>query len=243
MKTKEQLPFRISVVRGDEALDKAVQIRELAYARHVPELAKGLHEPESDDREQDTMILLAEARLDGSPVGTIRVQSNRFRPLGVEHSVELPARLCGERMVEATRLAVAGGRTGHMVKAALIKALYLYCLRADIAWVVAGARPGLDRQYEALLMDDLFPGRTVPLRHTGGIPHRIMALDVHGARARWQRAGHSLFHFMCGVLHPDIDLSGADAEAWQPFPHQGVPASGEQRPAEAAVAQLALHPA
>lgn len=231
----ERLPFRISVVRGDEALHKAVQIRHLAYARHVPGLAQELREPEIDDGDGDTMILLAESRLDGEPIGTIRVQSNRLRPLGVEHSVELPERLRGERMVEATRLAVAGGRTGRMVKAALIKALYLHCLRWDIAWVVAGARPGLDRQYEALLMDDLFPGRTIVLHHTGGIPHRIMALDVHGAYARWRGTGHSLFHFMCGISHPDIDLSGADAPAWPHFAAQRVPAGlihqGSQRAA------------
>ncbi|MFY9314470.1 MAG: hypothetical protein WAO95_02790 [Burkholderiales bacterium] len=214
----ERLPFRIRVARDEDALRKAVQIRHRAYARHVPELAQGLRAPEHDDADQDTMILLAESRLDGLPVGTIRVQSNRYRPLGVEHSVELPARLQGESMVEATRLAVAGGGAGRMVKAALIKALYLHCLRAGIAWVVAGARPGLDRQYEALLMDDLFPGRTIQLQHTGGIPHRIMALDVYGAYDRWHRAGHPLFHFMCGISHPDIDLGGTDVPAWQRLP-------------------------
>lgn len=223
--TVERLPFRIHVVQGGEALHKAVQIRHSAYARHVPELAQGLREPESVDADRDTMILLAESRFDGTPIGTIRVQSNRFRPLGVEHSVVLPARLRGQCMVEATRLAVAGGGTGRMVKAALIKALYLYCLQAGIAWVVAGARPGLDRQYEALLMDDLFPGRTVQLLHTGGIPHRIMALDVHGARARWSGAGHPLFRFMCGIRHPDIDLRGADVSPWRPFAAQHVPPS------------------
>ncbi len=213
----ERLPFRIRVVQGDEALRKAVQIRHLAYARHVPELAETLREPEEHDYERDCMILLAESKLDGSPIGTIRVQSNRYRPLGVEHSVELPEHLRDACMVEATRLAVAEGRAGRVVKAALIKALYLYCLKANIAWVIAGARPGLDRQYEALLMDDLFPGRTVALQHSGGIAHRIMALDVHGARARWQAARHSLVHFMCGVSHPDIDLSGADTSPWRAF--------------------------
>jgi hypothetical protein len=224
----ERLPFRICVVRGAEALRKAVRIRHLAYGRHVPALAQALREPETDDSDRDTMVLLAESRLDGEPIGTIRVQSNRLRPLSVEHSVELPERLRGERMVEATRLAVAGGRTGRMVKAALIKALYLHCLQADIAWVVAGARPGLDRQYEALLMDDLFPGRTVPLLHTGGLPHRVMALDVHGAYDRWQRGGHPLFHFMCGIAHPDIDLRGADALPWQPFLPQAEMAAGRR---------------
>lgn len=226
----ERLPFRIRVVSGEEALRRVAGMRHSAYARHVPELAAALREPEEQDYEADTMVLLAEARLDGAPVGTIRVQSNRFGPLGIEHSVELPERLCREPLVEATRLAVAEGRTGRMVKAALIKALYLHCLEADIAFVVAGARPALDRQYEALLMDDLFPGRAVALQHSGGIAHKVMALDVRGARARWQAARHPLLGFMCDVRHPDIDLRGADTTPWRPMLRAHGPGQLRQHP-------------
>jgi hypothetical protein len=218
----QRLPFEIRVVKEEDALRGAVRIRHLAYARHVPELADHLREPEAQDFQRDTLVLLARSRLDGAPVGTIRVQTNRYGPLGIEASVELPERLQGACLVEATRLAVAEGRTGRVVKAALIKALYLYCLEAGIPWVVAGARPGLDRQYEALLMDDLFPGRTVALGHSGGIEHRVMALDVRGARARWQAAGHPLLPFMCHVSHPDIDLRDADMTPWRPLVQAGA---------------------
>ena len=210
----ERLPFTVRVVRNEESLYKAVMIRQAAYARHVPEFAQKLKNPESNDYDRGSMILLAESKLDGSPVGTIRVQSNRYRSLAIEQSAELPLAMHGENIVEATRLAVSEGRVGRVTKVVLIKALYLYCLEANIHWVIAGARPPLDRQYDAFLMDDLYQGRFIPLRHAGNIPHRILALDVPGARARWEQAGHPLLDFMCHTHHPDIDLSNADYSIW-----------------------------
>lgn len=210
----ERLPFTVRVVRSDEALYKAVAIRRAAYARHVPALAEKLKTPEPNDYDRSSMILLAESKLDGSPVGTIRIQTNRYQRLSVEQSVELPARLQHKNMVEATRLAVADGRVGRVPKVVLIKALYLYCLEASIDWVIAAGRPPLDRQYDGLLLEDLYPGQLVPLRHANNIPHRVLALDIPGAKARWTEAGHPLLDFMCNTHHPDIDLSNADFSAW-----------------------------
>lgn len=210
----ELLPFTVRVVRSEKSLYKAVAIRQAAYARHVPEFAQKLKGPEPNDYDRGSMILLAESKFDGTPVGTIRVQSNRYRSLTIEDSAELPARMQGSNMVEATRLAITEGRVGRVTKVVLIKALYLYCLEANISWVIAGARPPLDRQYDAFLMEDLYQGRLIPLRHAGNIPHRILALDVPGARLRWGGARHPLFDFMCHTHHPDIDLSNADFSSW-----------------------------
>lgn len=212
--TVERLPFTVRVVRSEEALSKAVAIRQAAYARHVPAFAETLKTPEANDYDRSSMILLAESKLDGSPVGTIRIQSNRYRKLSVEQSVELPARLQHASMVEATRLAIAEGRVGRVTKVVLIKALYLYCLEANIDWVIAAGRPPLDRQYDGLLLEDLYPGQLIPLRHANNIPHRVLALDIPGARARWDEAGHPLLDFMCHTRHPDIDLSNADFSTW-----------------------------
>lgn len=217
---EERLPFTVRVVRSEKALDKAVAIRQAAYARHVPAFAEGLKTPEPNDYDQGSMILLAESKLDGSPVGTIRVQANRYHSLAIEQSAKLPDRMRGKNMVEATRLAIAEGRVGRVTKVVLIKALYLYCLEAGIDWVIAGARPPLDRQYDAFLMDDLYQGKLIPLRHAGNIAHRILALDIPGARARWEAAGHPLFDFMCHTHHPDIDLSNADFSSWSRLERQ-----------------------
>jgi hypothetical protein len=208
--TEERLPFTVRVVRSEEALQKAVTIRQAAYARHMPVLAERLRAPEPNDHDQGSVILLAESKLDGSPVGTMRIQTNRFNALSIEQGVELPAWLRNKSLAEATRLGVDLGRTGRVVKTALLKALYLYCVEANIEWVVVGARSPLDRQYDAYLFQDLFPGQFIPMPQFNNIPHRVLAFDILGARARWEEAGHPLLGFMCHTHHPDIDLGDTD---------------------------------
>ncbi|MGP1678529.1 MAG: hypothetical protein ACTS6J_15415 [Burkholderiales bacterium] len=219
---EERLPFTIRVVRGDDALQKAVTIRQAAYGRHVPEFAAKLALPEPNDHDQGSVVLLAESRLDGSPLGTMRIQTNRFRDLAIEQSVELPMWLKNRSMAEATRLGIDLGRTGRVVKIALFKALYQYCVEAKIEWMVISARRPLDRQYEALLFEDLFPGQLFPMRHVNDIPHRILAFDIPGARARWEEAEHPLLGFMCHTYHPDIDLGDAAFALWSPRAHAPV---------------------
>ncbi len=211
---EERLPFTVRVVRSEIALDKAVALRQAAYARHVPAFAAKLGSPEPNDHDQDSLVLLAESRLDGSPVGTMRIQTNRFSELAVAQSVELPAWLKNRSMAEATRLAVAQGSSGRVVKIVLCKAFYLYCLAANIEWMVIVARPPLDRQYEAALFEDVYPGEFIPVRHCNNIPHRVLAFEVGTAAERWAEASHPLLKFMVQTRHPDIDLSDADVSAW-----------------------------
>lgn len=211
---EERLPFTVRVVRNDDALQKAVAIRQAAYARHVPEFAAKLGSPEPNDHDQGSVVLLAESKLDGSSLGTMRIQTNRFRDLAVAQSVELPAWLENKSMAEATRLGVALGRTGRVVKTTLFKSYFLYCQEANIEWMVIAGRPPLDRQYEALLFEDLFPGQLIPMHHANDIPHRVLAFEVGTAEERWAEAQHPLFKFVFQTQHPDIDLSDADFSSW-----------------------------
>lgn len=209
---RQRLPFTIRIARSERQLVSAVGIRHAAYARHVPALAERLGQPEATDREAGVAVLLAEARLDGTPVGTMRIETNRERPLAIEQSVALPAWLRRRRLAEATRLGVANGRIGHIVKLMLFKALYQLSLQNGIDWLVIGARAPLDRQYEALLFRDVFPGRGfVPLAHAAGLPHRILGFEVASADARWREVAHPLYGLFCRTEHPDIDLRSTEA--------------------------------
>ncbi|MDB5757994.1 MAG: hypothetical protein JWM30_1283, partial [Burkholderia sp.] len=73
---EEALPFTIRVVSNIRDLEKAVRIRHAAYMRHVPGFASELTLPENADSEPGVVVLLAESKLDGSPIGTLRVQTN-----------------------------------------------------------------------------------------------------------------------------------------------------------------------
>ena len=213
----ERMPFTIRIVRDDEGLQKAVSIRRSAYGRHLPEFAETMS-IESSDRERGSAVLLAESKLDGAPLGTMRIQTNAYGPLAVEQSVHLPEHLAMSRLAEATRLGVAGGMVGRVVKVALCKALWMFCELHGIDYMVITARSPLDREYEAMLFKDVFGvNEFLPMTHVGGLPHRVLAKDVFAARQKWEEARHPLFNYMVHTHHPDIDLQSADLSFdWEP---------------------------
>lgn len=205
---EERLPFTIRVVRSESELLKAIKIRQAAYARHVPEFAAKLHAPESYDAQQGVVVLLAESKLDGTALGTMRIQTNAHQPLPLEQSIELPDWLQARPLAEASRLGVTEHKVGRAVKTMLFKAFFLYCQQQGIEWMVITGRAPIDRQYERLLFSDVYPGKGyIPLAHVNNLPHRIMSFEVDTAEARWAAANHPLFDFIFRTKHPDIDLS------------------------------------
>lgn len=201
----ERLPFTISLVQSEEELHKAVHIRCAAYSRHLPELGDKLKTPEPMDYEDDTVVLLAQSKLDGAALGSVRVQRNIYRPLSVEHSVALPPSLAGLKLAEVTRLGVDSGRLGRLVKISLVKACFQYCELNGIDWAIAAGRAPIDRQYAQLLFEDLFPERGfIPLKHAANIPHRVMGFEISTGHARWLAAQHPLLEFFSHTRHADI---------------------------------------
>lgn len=204
---EERLPFSVRLVSCMDDLLKAVHIRQAAYARHLPEFAKALGLPEAADYEEGTVILLAESHLDGSPLGTMRVQTNRFKPLTLEQSIDLPGWMQNQSLAEATRLGVTNDKVGRLVTTVLFKAFFQYCQFAGIDWMVITARSPVDRQYQRLLFSDVYPDRGyIPMRHVNGLPHRVMSFEVDAAEALWHAARHPLFDFIFRTQHPDIQV-------------------------------------
>jgi hypothetical protein len=224
LQNPERMPFTIRIASGERDLRKAVEVRRTAYGRHLPEFAQKMA-VEPCDREPGTTVLLAQAKLDDAPIGTIRIQTNEFAPLPVEQSVELPHRFGAARLAEATRLGVANGAVGKVVKTMLFKALFLYCEQQEIDWLIITARSPIDREYDAMLFDDVFENRQfMPMAHVGGLPHRVMAGEVGVARQRWGEAKHPLFKFVFQTHHPDIDLRVPNDLSLRPEPvgcHEG----------------------
>lgn len=213
----ERLPFSVRLVRTHADLHKAVKIRHSAYARHVPAFAETLRDPEQYDTMDGAVVLLAESKLDGTPLGTMRIQTNAAGPLPLEQSFKLPPRLRHSTLAEATRLGVTEQFQGRAVKTVLFKAFFLYCQQQQIDWMVITARTPIDRQYERLMFKDVDPSLGyVPLAHVGNLPHRIMCFEVAGAHQRWAGMQHPLFDFVFRTRHLDIDLGDADPQADRP---------------------------
>lgn len=212
---EERLPFTVKIAQTEAEMEKAVQIRQAAYARHVPEIAEMLKEPEAFDLNSGSVVLLAESKLDGSALGSMRIQTNRYEKLKLESSVVLPDWLQGQILAEAARLGVVGNRMGRIVKVLLFKAFYLYCINKGIDWMVITARSPVDRDYESLLFKDVFPERGyIPMVHDADIPHRVMVLNVPSVEPSWNEHQHSLYDLFFKTYHPDLDLSEKSFETF-----------------------------
>lgn len=103
----EALPFTVRIVRDEPALLKAVVLRHTARACRLPALAQDLMAPEADDLQPDCTVWIAESKVDGAALGTMRVQTNRARPLQKGHDDALPQWLREQSLADAKRLAVA----------------------------------------------------------------------------------------------------------------------------------------
>ncbi|MCO5109121.1 MAG: hypothetical protein M9907_18860 [Burkholderiaceae bacterium] len=209
------LPFTIRLVRTNDQLARAVNVRTMAYARRLPSLARALGRAESEDGDRDSVVLLAESKETLAPVGTLRIHTNNHGPTEFERELSLPQRFQGHSIAHVSRLGVIGGRAGVQVKLALFKALYRYCLATQIEWIMVTGIPPRDRDYVNLQFEDVFPnGGLVTLPSSMGIPARLLAFNVRTAEQRWRENDHPLYDFMCNQIHEDIRIFDSVSGAW-----------------------------
>ena len=210
-----ELPFRVRLARTHDQLSKAIGVRKQAYSKHLPTLSDVLGEPERADKYADSIVLLAESKDDAVALGTMRIQSNFKSPLDLESEIALPERFCGRPIAHVTRLGVLPQKNSSLIKLALFKALHRYCLALQIDWILATGIPPIDRQYDRLDFEDVFPDRPlIALRATGGIPARLLAWEVGNAERRAHNLSHPLYEFMFQTYHPDIEVFNSVKGMW-----------------------------
>jgi hypothetical protein len=203
-----ELGFTLQLVSSSEDLLDACSVRAQAYGHHLPEMGRRLAEPDALDFSPGTTVFLCRDKVDGRATGTMRIQSNASGPLLMESSLSLPSWLRSATRAEITRLAVRVG-ADPLTRLSLWKASYQFCMANQLQWMVVGARnEALIRNYRRLGFIDVFgPDELMPLAHTGGLPHRIMAFDNTLAQQRWGEMRHPLYQFVFETLHADLEVS------------------------------------
>lgn len=156
---EQYLPFTVRQASNTDDLRKVVEVRQRAYARHLPLVAETLKTPEQDDTEDGVVLLIAESKVDGSALGTVRIQTNRVNPLNLEQFVALPDGLRNKTIAEVRRLGVAHGMPGRLVRMLLLKAVYQYCAHNHVDWILVGARPPWTACTNSSPLQTCFPAR------------------------------------------------------------------------------------
>lgn len=203
-----ELGFTLQLVSSTEDLLDACSVRAQAYGHHLPEMGRRLAEPDELDFAPGTAVFLCRDKADGRATGTMRIQSNASGPLLMESSLSLPTWLSDVSRAEITRLAVRVG-ADPLVRLSLWKASYQFCMANQLNWMVVGARnEALIRNYRRLGFADVFgPDELMPLAHTGGLPHRIIALDTLSLQRRWGETRHPLYGYFFETQHADLEAS------------------------------------
>jgi hypothetical protein len=205
-----ELGFVLELVSSTQDLLDACSVRAQAYGHHLPDMGSKLAEPDELDFAAGTSVFVCRDKADGRAMGTMRIQSNAFGPLMMEGSFDLPPWLKGASRAEITRLAVRVG-ADPLIRLSLWKASYLFCMANCLEWMVVGARnEALIRNYRRLGFVDVFGQEDLmPLAHTGGLPHRIMAFENTSAERRWGEMRHPLYQFVFETVHADLEACSA----------------------------------
>ena len=212
----EHLPFTVRIVKNPNDLQKVADLRQQAYARHIPKFAQQLTAPEVADTCPDTYVFLVESK-DGAQegggrsLGTMRIHINRNHTLPLESTIQLPEPFQNQTLAEAVRFAIIDGQIGQQARNALFKAFYLMCVALKVEWMVICARPPVHKLYLGLLFEDISPDdKPVIMPHINNIPHRVLCMRVREVESLWYNAEHPLYQFIFETYHPDIVITSDD---------------------------------
>jgi hypothetical protein len=201
---EELLPFRVRLATGAQDVERAVEIRASAYARHLPHVGEALQKAEKEDFRPDVLLLIAERKLDRRPIGSMRLEPNFTGPLRVEGETPLPERFRNKRLVETTRLGVDNGIAGTLVMAALVKASFEICSACDIDYGIAVGRRSMGEMFRSLCFD-VIEG-PVRMSYSLRTLFWVFAIPTLEWEARLRERHHFYFDFMARTDHPDIDI-------------------------------------
>ena len=202
---EERLPFSVRVATTSQDVARAVEIRASAYSRHLPQVGEALRTAEKEDWRPDVLLLLAERKLDGRPIGSMRLEPNFSGPLRVEGETSLPAMFRNKRLIETTRLGVDNGIAGSLVMAALVKASFEICSACSIDYGIAVGRRSMGEMFKSLCFE-VIKGPVSMSYARPSTQFWIFAIPTLGWESRLRQQGHIYFDFMARTSHPDIDI-------------------------------------
>jgi len=222
------LPFVVRLVRTESHLQKAVAVRAQAFLRHAPRFGLRLSAPEDADRKKGNVVFLAESKLTGDPVGSIRIETNTNYRTELEKLIKLPNSLQNGTLAQVSRLGVSSSNEGSLAKHSLFKAIYLFALATQIDHLIVAARSPVDKEFIRLGFREIFEEPILlSFPSQGEKLLKLFAFTVASAEREWLDREHPLYDFMIATYHPDIEIFSSVRGMWST--PRFIPATNPQR--------------
>jgi len=205
----QDLPITVSIVRTPEQLQRVCDLRASAYGARNSQFGALLTKPEKADLEPGNVILIAESKMTGEVLGTMRIHTNLYGVVPMETVVDIPVEMRGQLLSEACRFCIKPGADSSCVRLALFKAIYLYCYANQVQYILCVAKKPLNKVYKGLGFKPLNGGgeeQWERVSYVGNIEHSMLALDILKVDAIWQEKSHHLYGFIRRTYHPDIKI-------------------------------------
>jgi hypothetical protein len=203
----EELDFRVRIARTGEVFERAVSVRNEAFTRHGHPFSRTRFIVESADLSEASIVLCAEDKRNGEPLGAMRIEDNRIGELKLNRELEIPKHYLDVPAILVSRLTVQSGKVGHLARNALCKAMYLYAVAVQAQFIFVVAKPPRDRLYKPMGFKPIFDDdRLVEIASNSNVPAKVLVARVRDFESLWREQQHPLHSFVVDTYHPDLEL-------------------------------------
>jgi hypothetical protein len=209
----ENLDFKVRLLRDDQKLKSAMQLRKAVFTRHhssaIGEHLASLDSHDKKDTQSGSTLFIAEAKADGAIVGSVRIQTNAHRPLSVEHEVPLPKIMRGRHLAMLSRMSIASGNAGKDVFLGLGKAIYLYCVAKQIHTVFLSTPVNsLNRMYPRFAWKNISDvHEKYSFQNDPGLEFSVFYWDIATLKVCMKTgAANRVYDFIFEKYHPDVEV-------------------------------------
>jgi hypothetical protein len=212
----KQLSFSVKIARNDDQLFRALAVRRESYSKHHPSYADIVAVQDKRDMQSGSLVLVAESKVTGEALGTMRIETNQNRPLQMEADIRLPKAMRGAHLAHVSRMATLQGPESTQVKFGLFKALYLYSIAKEIDYLLVATIPPLERLYYRIGFKDLNRRPTaLTLSEYGAFPMQVLRAKVSQFERETAIKSPMLNRFVFHSVHSDIKIFESVSSRWE----------------------------
>jgi len=199
--------YVVRIVRTPDQLQSAINVRYQAYSEKLQALAASVRQPGPLDFAHGPVVLLAQNRLSGEAIGTLRLNTGPSF-LSMLKDIRLPVNIVKERTAFVSRMAVTGPvQERQVVRNLMQKAVFQLCIAKQLNRILLLAVEPRERLFYRCGFSDVFEdGESRHPEFLDGFPVKALYADTYSMERLWREERHPLYDFLFRTFHPEIEV-------------------------------------